>query len=174
MGNKRVKKAVIAGISLAQFEEALSKYAGSDARKLEIEAKQEVEVNKIRSKYAEELSYLTQQMDTSLEVLQTYCTEQKEVLFVKRKTLKTVYGSLGFRLGTPKLKTLRGNTWAMVLERLKEKLPDYVRTSEEPAKDLLLADREKEGVAGNLRDIGLQVVQDETFFVEMKREAVTA
>jgi len=57
----------------------------------------------------------------------------------------------------------------MVLDRLKQQLPEYVRLNEEPAKDLLLADRNKESVAPFLRELGLQVVQDELFFIDMKK-----
>lgn len=58
--------------------------------------------------------------------------------------METAHGVLGFRTGTPKLKTRKGFTWAAVLELLKEFNPAYVRTSEEVAKDKLLADRESE------------------------------
>ncbi|MBS1690160.1 MAG: host-nuclease inhibitor Gam family protein [Bacteroidetes bacterium] len=166
---KRISKRVIAGISLAQFEEALSQYAGSEAREAEIFAKLDAEMTKIKEKYSDELGYLQEKKNAAQEVLETYCREQKEILFCKRRSMHTVYGSLGFRLGNPRLKTLRGNTWSMVLERLKKQLPEYVRLNEEPAKDLLLADRNKENVAPFLRDLGLQVVQDELFFIEMKK-----
>lgn len=167
--SKRISKKVVAGISLAQFEEALTLYAGAEAREAEIFAKLDAEMAKIKEKYSDELCYLQEKKNTAQEVLETYCREQKEILFCKRRSMHTMYGTLGFRLGNPKLKTLRGNTWGMVLQRLKEQLPEYVRLNEEPAKDLLLADRNKENVAPFLRDIGLQVVQDELFFIEMKK-----
>jgi hypothetical protein len=45
-----------------------------------------------------------------------------------------------------------------------------VRTVEEPAKDKLLANREDEEVAAMLPKVGVAVVQDETFYVEPKKE----
>ena len=96
--------------------------------------------------------------------------EQKDVLFVKRKSLDTTHGTLGFRTGTPKLKTLKGFTWASVTNLLQEFLPNYVRTVTEPAKDKLLADRDDEIVQKSLGKVGLMVVQDESFFVEPKKE----
>ena len=50
-------------------------------------------------------------------------------------------------------------------------MPSYIRTSEELAKDRLLADRALPEVAGMFPKIGVQVVQEETFFVEPKKEA---
>lgn len=52
------------------------------------------------------------------------------------------HGVIGFRTGTPKLKTLKGFTWASALQLVKEFLPGYVRQTEEIAKDKLLADRD--------------------------------
>ena len=85
---------------------------------------------------------------------------------------------IGFRTGTPKLKTLKGFTWASVLELAKEFLPGYVRTSEEVAKDRLLADRDAKltidgaevPMVERMAKCGVQVVQDEAFYVEPKSE----
>ena len=77
---------------------------------------------------------------------------------------------LGFRVGTPKLKTKKGFTWPAVTQLLKVFLPDYVRTTEEPAKNLLLDARDDEAVAKLFPEIGVYVDQDETFFVECKKE----
>jgi phage host-nuclease inhibitor protein Gam len=99
------------------------------------------------------------------------------------------HGTIGFRTGTPKLKTLKGFTWASALELAKRFLPmTYIRQTEEIAKDRLLADRDLKEVAvydtptGDLRTAtmieamavcGIQVVQDEAFYVEPKKEETT-
>ena len=96
--------------------------------------------------------------------------ENRDELFTKRKSLETTHGTIGFRTGTPKLKTLKGFTWNAVVNMLKEFLPGYVRTSEEANKEKLLADRESEEVVALFPKVGITVVQDETFFVEPKKE----
>ena len=96
--------------------------------------------------------------------------ENKEELFAKKKSVESAHGVFGFRTGTPKLKNLKGFTWAAVTNLCKELLPSYIRTSEELAKDKLLADRELAEVAAYFPKIGVQVVQDETFYVEPKKE----
>lgn len=93
------------------------------------------------------------------------------MLFSKRRSIGTPSGIVGFRLGTPRLKTIKGTNWATIVTQLKEKLPLYIRTVEEPAKDMLLADRHKEQVAITLQEIGVQVVQDELFYIETKHAA---
>ena len=84
--------------------------------------------------------------------------------------MESVHGVIGFRTGTPKLKTLKGFTWGAVTNLLKEFLPAYVRVTEEPAKDKLLADRDNEEVSGMFTRVGIAVAQDETFYVEPKKE----
>ena len=53
---------------------------------------------------------------------------------------------------------------------VREFLPGYVRTSEEVAKDKLLADRDEEGMYDKMAKCGITVAQDETFYVEPKKE----
>jgi phage host-nuclease inhibitor protein Gam len=99
-----------------------------------------------------------------------FASEKKNEFFSKKKSMEMVHGVIGFRIGTPKLKTMKGFTWGAVTNLLKEFLPAYVRTSEEPAKDKLLADREVEEVIALFPKVGIFVDQDETFFVEPKKE----
>jgi phage host-nuclease inhibitor protein Gam len=118
-----------------------------------------------------DLICLSQAKNAAFEIVQTYCINNKEALFDKRRSIGTLHGVAGFRLGTPRLKTAKGGNWNKVLAELKLKLPDYVRTVDEPAKDLLLADRMKEHVAPVLVEIGVQVVQDELFYIEARKAA---
>jgi len=159
------------GITTAQFEAAMGMYAHAEKREAEINKCIEGEVNELLEKYEAELSGLAQSKAMAFDVAQSYCLDNKEVLFGRRRSIGTLHGIAGFRLGTPRLKTLKGSNWNKVLEAIKEKLPGYVRITEEPAKDMLLADRQKENVAPLLMEIGVQVVQDELFYIEAKKAA---
>ena len=57
-----------------------------------------------------------------------------------------------------------------MLELLRQFNPAYVRTTEEIAKDKLLADRDEEEMPELMQKVGIKVEQDETFFVEPKKE----
>ena len=170
MAKKREKKTVYSGITSEQMEQAFADYAKADARQQKITAEMDVAMTRIREKWQDELAKLAETKETSFDILQAYATEHRDELFTKRKSLETTHGTLGFRTGTPKLKTLKGFTWASVLNMLKEFLPGYVRTIEEPAKDKLLADRDDEETAALFHKVGITVVQDETFYVEPKKE----
>jgi len=109
--------------------------------------------------------------NAAYNTVQAYCKANKQHLFARRRSIGTQWGTAGFRLGTPRLKVTRGADWTTIVARLKEQLPAYVRTTEEPAKDLLLQHRHREEVAGTLLDIGLEIVQDDLFYIEHKHAA---
>lgn len=170
MARTREKKVIVANISREQFENAFAEYAAADARFQQVTAKMDVDITRIREKYQDQLAQLQDQKDKAFETMQVFALENKDEVFAKRKSIETVHGLAGFRTGTPKLKTLKGFTWGAVTNLLKEFLPGYVRISEEPAKDKLLADRDNEEVAAQFQRVGIEVVQDETFFVEPRKE----
>ena len=170
MAKTREKKTVYSGVKQEEMETAFADYARADARIQKINATMDIEMTRIREKWQDELAKLAETKDNAFDVLQAYAMENRDELFSKRKSLETTHGTLGFRTGTPKLKTLKGFTWASVLNLLKEFLPGYVRTIEEPAKDKLLADRDDEETYALFPKVGIAVVQDETFFVEPKKE----
>lgn len=165
----KVRKALT--VTQKQFEEAMQHYAEAECREAEIGRIIEVEVNEVLSKYEDERLCLSQGKQIAFGIARIYCSENKEALFGKRRSVGTMYGVAGFRLGTPALRLQKGANWSNVLAALKEKLPEYVRTTEEPAKAMLLADRNTEKVAPVLMELGLQVVQDDLFYIETGKAA---
>ena len=166
----RVKKTVVTGVTREQMEDAFGRYASADAEAQSINAAMDKQFVAIREKHADRLAELEQEKTEAFELMQVFATENREELFSKRKSMETTHGTLGFRTGQPKLKTKKGFTWAAVLELLKKFGQDYIRTVEEPAKDKLLANREDEDCQQLMEDCGILVAQDETFYVEPKKE----
>lgn len=177
----RKKKTIIAGVTREAADEAFATFAKADAQCNKINADIELQCAKIREKWADKLTVLQAERDTAFETLQAFATEHPE-LFTKKKSLEMAHGTIGFRTGTPKLKTLKGFTWEAAKTLVKKLLPDYIRTTEEIAKDKMLADRDsqlmREGdplgpgkpMSEAMAECGIQVVQDETFYVEPKKE----
>lgn len=170
MAKTRVKKVVVSGVTRDQMEEAFGAFAFADAKLQGINAAMDAEITKIRERNAEEIAKFQQQKDDALEVMQTFATENRDELFSKKKSMETAHGVLGFRTGTPKLKTRKGFTWAAVLELVKTFLPKYIRQTEEIARDKMLADRDEEGMEELFAKCGVYVDQDEAFYVEPKKE----
>lgn len=167
---KRVKKVILSGITSEQMETAFAEYAAADAKLAKINATMDEQITRMREKYSEDIMKLQDLKDKSFEVVQAFAQENRDDLFSKKKSLDVAHGTFGFRTGTPKLKTLKGFTWESVKNLLKAFLPAYIRTVEEPSKDKLLADRAIPEVADKFKMCGIEVVQDETFFIELKKE----
>ena len=161
----------IRGITKAQFEKAMECYAVAVRKEEQLQRQVEEEVNEVQEKYSDEFLSVAQAKHIAFEVVESYCIENKKKLFGRSRSIGTIFAIAGFRLGTPQLRTMKGSDWKKVLKELKAKLPGYVRKNEEPAKDLLLADRYTEHVAPLLVEMGIQVVQDELFYIETKKAA---
>lgn len=170
----RIKKTIITGVTREQMEEAFGQYALADAEVQSITASMDQQFVAIREQHAERLAVLEEQKAQALELMQVFATENRDELFSKRKSLETAHGVIGFRTGTPKLKTKKGFTWAAVLELLRKFGRDYIRATEEIAKDKLLADRDSDECQQLMEDCGITVAQDETFYVEPKKETLSS
>lgn len=168
----RTKKSVITGVTRAQADEAFAAFSKAQSEQQKIEAEMELAMTKVRQKYQDRLAELAEEQKEQFAVLESFALANRDELFDKKKSLELVHGVIGFRSGNPAVKNRKRFTWAAITEMLKEFLPDYVRTKEEPDKERLLADREVAEVAEKFEKCGIVIVQDETFFVEPKKEEV--
>jgi phage host-nuclease inhibitor protein Gam len=169
----RVKKVLSGPINRTAAEEAFAQFAKADARQKQITSKMDVEITKIREKYQEELAKQEAVKEDSFARLQAFAESNRDE-FSGKKSIEFAHGLLGFRTGTPKVKTMKGFTWPSVTNLLKEFLPSYVRITEEAAKDRLIADREVPEVSALFKKVGIYIDQDEAFFVEPKKELAEA
>ena len=167
----RKKKEIISGITRDEMEKAMHDYATADAAQRALTAEMDGKLSEIREQYAERLQELDVEKDEAFNRCQAFATENREELFSKRKSMETTHGTLGFRIGTPALKPGKGMTWAGVLELLKLKGKNYIRTVEEIAKDKILAERDSDECQVVMDACPISVVQKETFYVEPKTEA---
>jgi phage host-nuclease inhibitor protein Gam len=165
----RVKKPVMAVKTIEEAEGVMAEYATADAKLQKINATMDEAITAIRNKYDDQVRELQELRDEKINTLHLFA-ENNAQLFDKKKSIPFTHGVIGFRTGTPKLKLLSKFNWNGVTELLKIRLPDYVRSVDEPAKDKLLADRDNSEVAKLFPKCGIEVVQDETFFVELKKE----
>lgn len=127
-------------------------------------------VNRARAEHESRLTALAKAIDEKTDLLRAWADANRDE-FGQRKSLDFLHAVIGFRTGTPKLKTRSPWTWASVLENLCNHWDSYVRTKAEPDKTLIIADHAKgELTNSDLVEMGLQVVQDEAFFIEPKLE----
>lgn len=165
----REKKKVISNVTRELAEQAMSSFAEAANEVSTIEAKMNVEIQEIRDRYQDKLNKLNEAKDEQVEVLEVYAYEQKDS-WGKKKSAELLHGTIGFRTGTPKVKFDKGFNSKSVTAILKEQFPDYVRTVDEMDKEKLIANREEDGFETICKKAHIQVVQEETFFVESKAE----
>ncbi|CAA0247922.1 host-nuclease inhibitor Gam family protein [Tenacibaculum maritimum] len=168
---KRAKKAtVVPPLNIKEAERVLSEYARADARIEQINASMDEEFTIIREKYADELQEHKEVIKLNFKKVQMFSESHPE-LFKKKKSVEMSHGTVGFRTGTPKLKTLKGFTWAAVLTCLKaKKAKEYIRVKEEPVKELFIANRADSNCKELMNEVGVEVVQDDTFYIDLKKE----
>jgi phage host-nuclease inhibitor protein Gam len=117
------------------------------------------------------------ELDTELEGMMERArawADANPSTFGKARSIAMTHALVGYRTGQPQLKTLSGYTWHRVLEKLQTLgawAACYIRTKAEIDKQGLLAARESLG-AEQLRQIGVRVLQEETFFVDPKLQEV--
>lgn len=169
MTTKRKKTPVNTPPTRKEANEVFNKYAKASADLSVLQANLEKEIAAIREEYEPRISQLTEEADKHYERLQLFA-EKNEELFDKNRSIKMTHGQIGFRLGTPALKTEKGFTWAAVAKLVEDKIPDYLKVTKSVDRKKIISDREKLGDL--LEKVGCKVVQTETFFVKLKDEEV--
>lgn len=134
------------------------------------------EIAAVREKYESPIAKLGEQIDDKVAVLDAWAKANPEEFPKNRKSIEFVHGVIGYRTGTPKLKTLGRLTWDAILKSFEAlKLTQFIRIKSEVDKEAIISQHAQSKIDdAYLRKLSLQVVQDETFFVEPKLEELTS
>lgn len=165
----RQSKKVIKNVSREQCEEAFAKYNNALSSLRIIEGEMNSKITAVKEKYEPKVNGINEEKEEAYEVLEAFAKEKPE-LFEGKKSIEFTHGIMGFRTGMPKLSPRRGFKWPAVLEMVKDKLADYIRIKEDVNKEKLLADRSQL----DLKSVGLEVTQDEDFYVTPKLEELVS
>ncbi|WP_420582055.1 host-nuclease inhibitor Gam family protein [Reichenbachiella sp.] len=165
------QKTTVTAPSETEAKDFMLQYADSSSQLKKLEGEMEVKIQAVREKYKDKVQSLSTTKETAFQKLQAYALRNRDELFIKRKSLDWGHGILGFRIGTPKVTKKAGITWAAMLDLVKNAgKKDLIRTKEDIDKEKIIASRDDEDFMKPLNDLGISVVQDETFFVEPKEE----
>ena len=155
-------------LTRADVETLVADIATSANAKRAINAQIDEQILVIRKAHEAELAATDAEIKNKSALVQSWAEANPEA-FGKLKSIKLAFGTIGFRTGTPKLKTLSGWTFSRVLARLVS-LPwgrPYVRVTEEIDREALIADSRCFALTdAQLREAGCRVAQDESFFIE--------
>lgn len=121
----------------------------------------------VREEHDPRIEQIGSAIAAKILLCEKYATVHRETLFGKLKSASSSLAVFGFRTGNPKLVLLnRKWKWNDVLAALKGKeRTDLIRRKEEADKDAL-----KKLPDDELAGFGLRIDQDETFFIEPKRD----
>jgi len=167
----RAKKILITTISHEEAEQAMGVFAQCNTQLKLIESRIEEEKQQIDNKFLGEIAKLKTTMEEQIEMLQVYGQKFKDNW--KGRSLELIHGKIGFRTGNPKLVKDRKFTWDAVTELLKKAFPAFVRTTYEINKEALIALRDQKEFEEIKDSCYVDVVQDETFYVEAKTEELS-
>jgi len=163
-------------ITRERAEALLGEVATLTLERNSLQTEMDVRITDVRTDYEGRMSELKTGIEEKVALLEAWAGANPDQFPKDRKSLEFVHGKLGYRTGTPKLKTILRKTWDRVLETLKafpagELVRSYVRTKEEVNKELIISDYSQGQLDfETLRKIGVEVVQEESFFVEPKLE----
>lgn len=167
----RAKKILITNISHEEAEQAMAAFAQCNTQLKLIESRIEEEKQQIDNKFVGDISRLKESMEEQIKVLQIYGQQYKDSW--KGKSLALVHGKIGFRTGNPKLVKDKKFTWNAVTELLKKAFPDFIRTTHEINKEALIAFRDKKEFEEIKENCYVDVIQDESFYVEANAEELS-
>ena len=71
----RTKKTVVSGITREQAEQAFADFAAADAKVQNLTSKMDIEMTRIREKYAEQLAELSATKEKNFDIMQAYTVE---------------------------------------------------------------------------------------------------
>ncbi len=172
MKPKRIKQSVPAIQTRVEMETLVGEIAALELDERNLKTEMDGRMMEIRAEYEGRLTEIESQTKEKLARAQDWA-EAHPNEFGKRKSIEMFHGTVGWRTGTSKLKMLSGWTWAKVLEVLKfDGRQAYIRIVEEVNKNAIIADREILA-PDEMRNMGIRVVQEESFFVQPKEEKIT-
>ena len=164
---RRVSKIIPRVVSKQRAIGAMERYAVATSQLKQIEAKIELTTQRAREVHQERIAAYQQ---CQKEALQVFALEMKQTLFSGKKSLHLRHGSIGFRTGTPRVVKRRSLTWEAALRLFKHKKWPFVRVQEAVDKEQIIAQRGDPGVMAALSDMGIEVRQEERFFIAVDEE----
>jgi len=148
------------------MENLLAQIAGIKRDEAAVKLNMDQEMAGIKARHAATLSTFTERLAPLVTAAETWATSNPAE-FGKNKSIKFVHGTVGFRTGTPALALVsRKWNWTMALDAVQRLLPAFIRSKPEIDKDAIIAQRDDQAILWALPNVGLKVVQDESFFVE--------
>ena len=155
----------------AQAESVLGEIRDLSIRKSRLLADREEERQRLEENCKDALAILDDKINSKSESLRTWAEMNPEE-FGKRRSLDLTHGSIGWRIGMPKLVKKVKAKWDDLVEVVGERLgASFVRVKKEVNREAILDARSMLDPV-QLRACGLAIEQEDAFYVEPKLDQV--
>jgi phage host-nuclease inhibitor protein Gam len=169
--SKTVSAKPIKTVSLEDAQQASRMYAEAKARLNKVEVKMNTDITKVKAKYSQEITDAQTEMQDAEKKLQQYATEQKTE---ERKRFDLLHCIVGWRLNPPKVEKAEGSTWETITKAAQKFFPKIIRTEASLDKKAIVAlSKEKEWTKVKEK-LGIDVIQEEAFFITAKTEQLVS
>jgi len=149
----------------ADMEALVGDIASLKIHETKLKAAMDQRLQQVREEYETDLGMIAGTLELKMQAGCAWAEAHPEE-FGKARSITMVHGTVGWRIGMPQLKTLKGWTWKRVLENLiKLGYTAYVRMNPHVDKEAILANRENL-LDGDLKTMGVTIVQEQSFYVE--------
>jgi phage host-nuclease inhibitor protein Gam len=166
---KRIKSKLTPSLTRDQVLDLVADIRQCTIREIQLQADRDEAVKKVDDRFSSELDELAVLKKEKFDQVKAWAIANPSE-FIESRSIFTVHGDFGFRLGQPTFKYLRGFDEATVLDTLLSRgLAEYVRTVQEVNKAAIIAARDTIG-AEALTRLGIEIKQTNTFFINPKIE----
>jgi len=156
--------------SREEMEDLVRDICAKEIQAAEMKNQMEAMIMAVRDRFEDQITACREDIKGKLELAEMWALANPDE-FKGKKSVVMVHGTVGYRTGMPRLKTIRGYTWDRVLDLLRRVAPDYIRIKEEVAKDAIIAQAADIG-PDLLKQVGVKVEQNEAFYVEPHKNEV--
>lgn len=176
----RAKTKVVVAPSAKDLVKIMERYAESNSKIKVLTGEKEQEVQKLTDQiesinidFDAKAEPLIEQMQEDFERLQAYALANQETEFGKKKSKDLINGIIGFRTDKPSVAAIKGFTQKAGLENLIQlNLTQFVKVTQSIDKNKIINLRTDKELMEKVRTAGLEVVQNEQFFVDVKEEVL--
>jgi phage host-nuclease inhibitor protein Gam len=127
-------------------------------------------ITEIRKRYEGTIDSLNAEIQAKTQLAQIWADTHPDEFPRDKKSIDFVHAIVGFRTGTPKVMPVRKSfTVKSILDLLSHFVwsKKYIRHEPTIDKEAILADR-KTLTEQQLKEVGLKIVQDESFYIDLK------
>ena len=159
-------------ITRDQCAEEVRKYAETQNQINALDAEMNKDILAVKERFEARIEELKQKAKVHAKLIEGWAMDNPDEFPADKKSVDFPCGTIGHRTGTPTVATIGGWTLGralkVVLARGEKR---FVATKESLSKEAILtAFRKKEISAEWLREVGLEVRQNEKFFIDPKLE----